>query len=189
MPASGYGLGAVLVQADDNGVEHPIAFASRLLTDAERHYPVTEQECLAVLFALKRFDEYVAGTSFTVVSDHSALQYLLSMPSPKGRLARWLISIQQYNFKIVHRRGVLNTDADALSRPPVPQPSPDSITAPSVNVTTRSAAAAAAAAAPAAAVPHAVMPAALTAPVAPVHTAVPSPAPVAATPAAATPAV
>jgi RNase H-like domain found in reverse transcriptase len=52
--ASSYGVGAVLLQEDDNGNWRPIAFAARKLKGAETRYTVTEQECLAVVFALRK---------------------------------------------------------------------------------------------------------------------------------------
>ena len=115
--ASGFALGAVLSQRDDNNNEYACAFASRILKGAELHYGITEKECLAVVFAVKQFRIYLYGTQFQVITDHSALAWLMNINDPTGRLARWAIYLQAYEFEIVHRRGVIHSNADALSRP------------------------------------------------------------------------
>ena len=71
---------------------------------------------LSVLYAIKKFRCYVYGTLFEVITDHSALTYLLNVKDLNGRLARWSIYLQSYTFKITHRSGTKHTNADALSR-------------------------------------------------------------------------
>lgn len=113
--ASDFGLGAVLYQ-DCDGLDHPIAYASRSLTSSERKYTVTEKELLAILFAMEKFRSYVEGTHVTIESDHSSLQWITTLSNPSGRLARWAMRLSQYNFTIKHRKGALNVVADSLSR-------------------------------------------------------------------------
>ena len=116
--ASGYGLGAVLVQKFE-GIDRPISFASRLLNKAERNYSVTDKEYLAIVRALKKFRYMVWGCEVMVVSDHHALCWLMSKEEIGGRLARWSSYLQGWNLAIVHKSGRLHNDADALSRYPV----------------------------------------------------------------------
>ena len=113
--ASDSGLGAVLTQTVD-GLERVLCFASRTMTPAERNYSVTECECLAVLWAIRKFRPYVGGYHFTVITDHSSLKWLCNLHNPTGLLARWALELQAYDFEIVHRKGSLNYVPDALSR-------------------------------------------------------------------------
>ena len=117
--ASNLAIGAILAQLDENGVDHPIAYASRVLNKHERNYSVTEKECLAVIFAVKQFRPYVYGTHFTVITDHSSLRWLQQLKEPEGRLARWALKLQGYNFTILHRAGAQHQNADGLSRMPI----------------------------------------------------------------------
>ncbi|GFW11489.1 retrovirus-related Pol polyprotein from transposon 412 [Trichonephila clavipes] len=116
--ASNYALGAILLQGEGSD-EHPIEYASRLLTPAERNYSTTEREALAVVWALKKFRGYIEGTEITVASDHQPLKWLLNLKSPTGRLARWSLEIQSFNLKVQYIPGKANVVADmcVLSRP------------------------------------------------------------------------
>ena len=115
--ASGYALGAILSQKDDEGNDYVCSYASRLLKNAELNYGITEKECLAVVWAIKHFRVYLYGTPFKVITDHSALAWLMSIKDPNARLARWAIYLQTYQFEIIHRKGKIHSNVDALSRP------------------------------------------------------------------------
>jgi hypothetical protein len=103
----------VLTQLNDDG-EHVISYFSRKLTVREKKFTTTEKECLSVLESVEKFRCYIEGVKFTVVTDHSALVWLLNLKDPPGRLARWVMRLQ--DFKITFRPGKLNHVPDALSR-------------------------------------------------------------------------
>ena len=63
---------------------------------------------------------YLEGYHFTVLTDHQALKWLQKIDSPTGRLARWALELQQFDFEIKYRKGSTNQVADALSRQPTP---------------------------------------------------------------------
>ena len=112
--ASQTGIGLTLGQV----IEHVIAYAGRDLNAAERNYSATEREALAVIDGIKRFQAYLYGRKFYIHTDHSALKWLMSIQDPTGRIARWSLLIQQFDFEIIHRAGISNGNADALSRRP-----------------------------------------------------------------------
>ena len=113
--ASDVGLGAVLSQNDDNGVERVVAYASRALSDRERNYATTEKEALAIQYGTQHFRLYLLGRHFKIVTDHSALKWLSTI-EPKGRIGRWIMDLQEFQFSVEHRAGKIHQNADALSR-------------------------------------------------------------------------
>lgn len=74
-----------------------------------------------MVWAIQKMRKYLEGYRFAVVTDHQSLKWLQQLKNPSGRLARWAISLQQYDFDIEYRKGVLNQVADALSRQPLPE--------------------------------------------------------------------
>ena len=115
--ASGVGAGGVLSQVGADG-ERVVAYFSRVFNKAEKRYCVTRRELLAVVLSVRHFKYYLCGLPFTVRTDHSALQWLMSFREPEGQVARWLEELQAYNFTVVHRAGAQHSNADALSRRP-----------------------------------------------------------------------
>lgn len=113
--ASSKALGSVLTQFYD-GREHVICYLSRTLTKCEQKYTVTELECLSVLWSVEKLRCYIEGTFFTVITDHHSLIWLNNLRNPQGRLGRWALRLQQYNFQIIHRPGKFNIIPDFLSR-------------------------------------------------------------------------
>ena len=112
--ASGFGIGAALVQNID-GRESVVSWICRKLSPAELNYTTTEKEFLAVVWAIKRFKVYLFN-NFIVKTDHSALKWLLKQKEPEGRLARWIMALQEYKYQVQHISGKENVIADALSR-------------------------------------------------------------------------
>ena len=121
--ASNEGVGVTLGQIQ-NGREVAIAYAGRDFNSAEKNYSTTEREALAVIFGIKKFEPYLYGRKFVLHTDHHSLKWLMSISDPSGRLARWSLLVQQYDFEIRHRPGVAHANADALSRRPYTLPSP-----------------------------------------------------------------
>ena len=112
--ASNVSLGAVLSNVID-GDERPLVFASRVLSKTESMYSTTKREALAVVQALKWFRPYIWGTEFVVRTDHASLRWLFRQ-NADGQTFRLLQTLQEFNFKVVHRSGDKHGNADGLSR-------------------------------------------------------------------------
>ncbi len=116
--ASKYGAGAVLVQEDAQGIEHPVSYFSRKFSKCQMSYSTIEKEALALLWAVQHFEVYLGSSvqPIIVYTDHNPLIFLSNMSSSNQRLLRWALKRQDFNLQIQHIRGTDNVIADALSR-------------------------------------------------------------------------
>ncbi|GJU80177.1 reverse transcriptase domain-containing protein [Tanacetum coccineum] len=113
--ASDYAIGAVLGQRIEKHFR-PIHYASKTMTEAESNYTTTEKEMLAVVYAFKKFRSYLIMNKSIVYTDHSALKYLFNKKDAKARLLRWVLLLQEFDFKVIDTKGAENYAADHLSR-------------------------------------------------------------------------
>jgi hypothetical protein len=118
--ASGFAMGAVLLQKKEDGKKHPIAYYSKTLSAAERNYDVYDLELLAIVNALDHWRPYLAGSPHKIIiySDHQNLLYWKEPHKISRRVAREVLMLSKYNFEIHHIKGTSNGRADALSRRP-----------------------------------------------------------------------
>ena len=114
------GIEAVLTQMDDEAKEFVVVYASRSSNNVEAHYNSYEGECLATVWAIVHFRCYLYGSEFLLVMDHQPLKWLMEFDKLTGKLARWALMLQEYDFKVVHRSGLVNMDADELNKNPCP---------------------------------------------------------------------
>jgi hypothetical protein len=115
--ASGFAMGAVLLQKKEDGKKHPIAYYSKTLSAAERNYDVYDLELLAIVNAMDHWRPYLAGSPHKVIiySDHQNLLYWKEPHKISRRVAREVLMLSEYNFEICHIKGTANGRADALS--------------------------------------------------------------------------
>ena len=113
--ASNRGLGAILSQKDQEGEEHPIAYASRKLQPREQKLSTTE-ECLGIVWAVELFRYYLYGRTFKLQTDHNPLVWLNQARDKSRKLLRWSITLQEYDMVVEHKSGKQNCNVDALSR-------------------------------------------------------------------------
>ncbi|GJR45889.1 reverse transcriptase domain-containing protein [Tanacetum coccineum] len=113
--ASDYAIGAVLGQRIEKHFR-PIHYASKTMTEAESNYTTTEKEMLAVVYAFEKFRSYLIMNKSVVYTDHSALKYLFNKKDAKARLLRWVLLLQEFDFKVIDTKGAENYAADHLSR-------------------------------------------------------------------------
>ncbi|XGW19137.1 hypothetical protein V3C99_003171, partial [Haemonchus contortus] len=110
--ASKEGVGAVLCQMGDDQLLHPIFFASKTPTKAEKNYHITDLEALAVVFALRKFHFFVYGLDVVIRTDHQPLTCLFKRTNISARVLRWALEIQNYKIKIEYVAGKANAVAD-----------------------------------------------------------------------------
>jgi hypothetical protein len=120
--ASGFGIGSVIGHRMPDGTFHPIQYASRSLSAAEKNYTVSEKECLSVVWSALKFDIYLGSKRFKVFTDHKSLEWLRSKEKLSPRLTRYALALQHLDMRIIYKSGRSNGDADALSRNPVSKP-------------------------------------------------------------------
>lgn len=125
--ASTSGLGATQLQEG-----RPVISASRALTRSEQNYAALELECLAVVFACQKFDQYIYGKQVRVETDHKPLEIITkkSLLAAPRRLQRMLLQLQRYELDVHYIPGSQQWIADTLSRAPVEAP-------PEVNTSSR----------------------------------------------------
>lgn len=117
--ASIKGVGAVLKQEDKNGVNKPVAYFSKKLTETQKKKKAIYLECLAIKEAVKYWQHWLMGREFTVYSDHKPLENLNIKSRTDEELGDLTYYLSQYNFKIKYNPGKSNQEADSLSRNPV----------------------------------------------------------------------
>ena len=99
-------------------MECVIAYCSRALRPSQRKYCNTKREMLAAVPMCIQFRSYLRGAKFTLRTDHKSLVWLHRFKDTEGMMARWLHTLQQFQFSIVHRAGRDHGNADGLSRAP-----------------------------------------------------------------------
>jgi hypothetical protein len=109
----------------EDGTEKPIAFASRTLTAAEKKYSQLDKEGLAMVFAVKKFHQFLYDRRhFTIYTDHKPLLGIFSSERAipqmaSSRIQRWALTMLTYEYDVIFRPGKENSNADALSRLPL----------------------------------------------------------------------
>ena len=117
--ASYEGIGGVLLQKDENDVEHPVHFVSRSLTKAEKNYGITDLEGTALYYCITKLKPYIMGSPFITIvyTDHKPLLGLFKNKEPNNaRQTRWCLTASMLKVDIRYEQGKKNVVADALSR-------------------------------------------------------------------------
>ncbi|KAL1490130.1 hypothetical protein ABEB36_012870 [Hypothenemus hampei] len=113
--ASCKGIASIMMQRHESGLK-PTMYYSRTTTKTESVYHSFELETLAVIESIKRFRIYLIDINFKIITDCSAVRYTFNKKDLNPRIARWWLSVQEFNFDIEHRPGKKMEHVDALSR-------------------------------------------------------------------------
>ncbi len=118
MDASGNGAGAVLLQEDDQGIDHPVCYYSKKFNRHQVNYSTIEKEALALLLTLQHSEVYIGSSPqpIDVYTDHNPLVFLQRMCNKNQRHMRWALVCQSFNLQINYKKGADNVIADSLSR-------------------------------------------------------------------------
>nr|GFA37126.1 DNA-directed DNA polymerase [Tanacetum cinerariifolium] len=106
----------------DKHTEAPILIAPNwdqpfeLICDASDYATTTEKEMLAVVYAFENFRSYLIMNKSIVYTDHPTFKYLFAKKDAKARLLRWILLLQEFDFKVIDTRGAENYAVDHLSR-------------------------------------------------------------------------
>jgi hypothetical protein len=109
-------MGATLYQLDGKGTRRVISYASAKFSPTEAKYHSNEQECLAVVWALRKYRPLLEDGRFTFRTDNAALTWLDRVQDERGKLSRWAMLLNRFNFDIEHVPGKKNQLHDALFR-------------------------------------------------------------------------
>lgn len=118
--ASNYAVGGYISNEPPPN-DKPIEYFSKSLNSAQRNYSTTHKELLAIILAIEQFQHFVWGKRFVLYTDHQALTYLFNQCKPGSRLLRWKLTLAEYDFVIMHRKGSNNVVSDCLSRIEAPK--------------------------------------------------------------------
>ncbi len=114
--ASGYCVGGVLTQEDDQGCERVIQYVSHQLNESEQKWATIEREAYAIVYCLKKLRPYLWGADFEILTDHKPLRALFLSEVANTKVQRWAVLIAEFGAPIAYREGKNNIRADFLSR-------------------------------------------------------------------------
>ncbi|KEP44919.1 putative Pol polyprotein/retrotransposon, partial [Rhizoctonia solani 123E] len=114
--ASVAGVGCMYGQGKEWRSLRPAGFHSRKFTPAQMSYRTHEQELLAIIEGLLKWEDKLLGRRFRVLTDHNSLKWLKTQPDLSRRQVRWLEYLSRFDFDIEYIPGASNEIADALSR-------------------------------------------------------------------------
>ncbi|XP_056008456.1 uncharacterized protein K02A2.6-like [Ostrea edulis] len=122
--ASPYDIGCVLSHVMDDGSERPIAYASRSLSAAEKNYSQIDREALGIVWGVKRFNTYLYGKHFTLLTDHKPLVSIFHpekaiSTTSAARMQRYALFLSGYDYEIMYKNTKTHGNADSLSRLPL----------------------------------------------------------------------
>ena len=117
---SGFALGGVLLQRQEDSKKHPIGYYSATLNEVQCNYDIYELEVLAIAECLKHWRPYLASSPHEIIvhTDHTNLTYWHQPQKINRDIARQVLELEEYNIKLQHVPGKSNGHADALSGRP-----------------------------------------------------------------------
>ena len=96
----------------------------KLCQRPKKRYVQIEKECLALVYACEKFNQYILGRSVKIETDDKPLEIIFkkSLLSTPKRLQRMLLLLQKYCLNVVYDASLKLYIADFLSRAPLREP-------------------------------------------------------------------
>ena len=110
------GGGGVLSQHQPDNQFHPVAYFCNTLDKSKRNWSTHTKEDYAFIAAVRHWNVYLSGKPFALLSDHNSLVYLRNSKDPRGKFARWIAELEEFEYNIEYIPGSCNLKADSLSR-------------------------------------------------------------------------
>ncbi len=114
--ASDYAVGAILTQEGDDGLDRPVQYISKTLSESQQKWTAIVKEAYAIVYALGRLRPYLQGAAFVVYTDHKPLKSLFQCEMCNTMIQHWAMQIAEFGCEIKYRPGKHNIRADMLSR-------------------------------------------------------------------------
>ena len=93
-------IAAVLLQADEEGSKHLVAFFSKNLRDAEMRYDIIEKQAYALIKSLKAFRVYILHSKIIAYVPSATIKDVLTQPDDDGRRAKWIAKLIEFNIEL-----------------------------------------------------------------------------------------
>jgi transposase InsO family protein len=114
--ASIAGIGSYYGQGKDWETCRPAGFLSKKFSSAQVAYRTYEQETLAILEGLLRWEDKLLGRKMVIITDHKTLEFFNTQRTMSLRQIRWYEYLSRFDYSIQYVEGLKNVVADALSR-------------------------------------------------------------------------
>ena len=114
--ASNHALGGCLMQVHPDGTRSVVLYFSHKWSQTEKNWPVHERELFALVYALRKFRHYLMGEEFTYEGDHKPLAWIRTQTTLSGKQARWLETLESFNWTFKYVPGKQLVVPDAISR-------------------------------------------------------------------------
>lgn len=86
------------------------------MTKCQKRYCVMEKECLAIVWAVRKFQAFLFGKEFIIETDHQPLACIKKSKVANARIMRWALALQPYRYRLEVIKGNKNIGADYMSR-------------------------------------------------------------------------
>lgn len=93
-------LVAVLLQKNDEGIEHPVAFFSKTLRDVELRYELIEKQAYALIKYLKAFRIYILHSKVIAYVPSALVKDILTQPDINGKREKWIAKFIEFDIEV-----------------------------------------------------------------------------------------